>query len=83
MIPDTRAARRDAKHHLASDRLQNPRCAQWDKVYHGTLGNRVTDIRLLENSCVWVRCREFQMVLHLLDPYRVCVRLATYPLKLF
>ena len=45
--------------------------------------NRVTDIRLLENSCVWVRCREFQMVLHLLDPYRVCVRLATYPLKLF
>ena len=45
--------------------------------------NRVTRIQLLEGDCVWVRSREFEIVLALRDPSRMCFKLATFPLKLF
>lgn len=45
--------------------------------------NRVTRIQLLEGDCVWIRSREFEIVVALRDPSRMCVKLATFPLKLF
>lgn len=45
--------------------------------------NRVTHVLLLEGDCVWVRSREFQLLLALRHPDRMAVKLATFPLKLF